>query len=112
VEQADRRLRILSIAPWWAEVLRAALKRESRVSAVAIHDCDSLVLLSGQGEAFESATALTPILDADAAGAALARQLLSRDVAQGQEMVVRLLPSGASSARVGMALSGLAEWSR
>lgn len=112
VEQADRRLRISSIAPWWAEVLRAALKREPQVSAVAVHDCDSLVLLSGQGDAFDSATALTPVLNADTAGAALARQLLSRDVMQGQEILVRLLPSGAKNAHGSMALSGMAEWSR
>lgn len=89
---ADRRTRVVAIRPWWAELLRAALARDGGTRVVAVHDCDSLTVLggAGAGDGFALATTLAPMLERDAAVAALTRLLLTLDDAGGAEFVARL----------------------
>ena len=117
--QAHRH-RIASIRPWWADALRAALQQEPAVPAVAVQDCDSLTVLTGRGGRFDIATTLTPVIDREAARSSLARLLLTTDVGEGQERVVRLVPLSEAALSSGLpsgerrdvALHALAEFSR
>jgi hypothetical protein len=106
--------RVLSIRPWWAEVLRSVLERAPQSSSVATHDCDSLTLLGGLGAGFDVATTLTPVVGRDAADAALARMLLSADAGHGAPVVARLVLEGARSSEhaTGVALTPLVEFAK
>lgn len=113
---AGHRHSLVSIRPWWADVLRAALRDDATRHAVAAQDCDSLTLLVGdrqQGDAFAVATTLTPVVDADTAKSALSRLLLSFDVPEGQEIVGRLAlqRDAREPTRRDVALSPLVEFS-
>lgn len=89
------RWRIVSIQPWWAEVLRVALLRKEAPLALGVQDCDSLTILVGRNGGFESATTISPILDEASANAAFARARLSAKVEWGQEVLGRLKLGGA-----------------
>ena len=106
--------RAVSVRPWWAELLRAAVAREAALPALAVQDCDSLTVLTGNGDGFATAATLSPIVEREAADAALARLLLSTDVAPGQELVARLSPlhEAAAPAELSVALASHAELSR
>jgi hypothetical protein len=114
VKVFGRRHRITSIRPWWSEVLRTALRRQPHAAAVATQDCDSLTVLVGQGETFEVATTLTPVIDCETADSALARLLLSADVPEGRAVVGRLMLNRESDQEgdVTAALSALMEFDR
>lgn len=76
VANSKRRLRLASLRPWWADVLRA----HAGAQAVAVKDCDSLTLLMGADQGFELATTVSPVLDEESGRAALSRLLLSSEV--------------------------------
>ncbi len=82
--------RLLSLRPWWAGVLEVVLRAQPGVTALAIHDVDSQVLLTGDEGRFEHVRVASPVLDRTTADAVLARQLMSADVVPGAERVVRL----------------------
>lgn len=115
---ATGRHSVVSIRPWWADMLRAALKRDPELRALATQDCDSLTVLVGEvgkNGTFALVTTLAPVVDRDTADSALARLLLSSDVEQGQEVVGRLLLQSrdvAETPKIDAALSPLTEWSR
>jgi len=73
VAQAGRSLRLRSLRPWWAAALHHVLAHRTEFVAVAVQDCDSLTVLSGQGGVFASASTLAPVYDAGVAASALAR---------------------------------------
>ena len=111
--------RIISIRPWWSEVLRTQLRRHAEIPAMAVQDCDSLTVLAGAGQSFEMATTLAPVTDCETADAALARILLSAGV-EAQVSVTRLATAAALSRRpessssnseLNSALASLTEWS-
>jgi hypothetical protein len=114
VEEVAAKDCVLTIAPWWSELLRAALRREPALSALAAQDCDSLTLLAGRGTGFEVAVTLTPVTDRDTADAALARLLVSAHVTVDEYLVGRLAPlrEDAVTAPLQLALAPLLELSR
>lgn len=92
VANAAARHRIISIRPWWAALHGAVVRRDEQTVVVAVQDCDSLTVLAGQA-GFTIANTVTPIVDREAADAALARMLLSADeVSQGPRVHARLIP--------------------
>lgn len=111
---APRAHRIASIRPWWSEALRWKLAEEPETTALAAQDCDSLTVLAGRGGGFEVATTLSPVADAETAEAALARQMLSADIAEDRLRLARLRPLRADTGerREGLALSHWMEWPR
>ncbi|HET9645623.1 MAG TPA: hypothetical protein VFP68_20210 [Burkholderiaceae bacterium] len=94
-----RRDRIVSIRPWWSGVLDEASRRDANAPAIAAVDDESLTVLLGHGDAIESVNCISPIIDADAATAALARALISSDVESGRELVGRLRLDADQSAK-------------
>ena len=98
--------RIVSIRPWWSEVLRWTLRGQPDAVAVATQDCDSLTVLVGQGSAYEVATSFAPVTDRETADSALARLLLSADVGDGRALVRRLALNRASKAERATSASG------
>jgi len=74
------RTHLLSIRPWWVDVLRVALHGNDGLRALAVQDCDSLTLLAGSGRQFDAAQTLTPLFDLQTAEAALARKLVTLDL--------------------------------
>jgi hypothetical protein len=76
----DRRSRVVSIKPWWCEVLRATLAQSPRPAAIGVRDCDSVTILLGDGDEFEMATTVAPVQDAESARTAFARAALSSSV--------------------------------
>jgi len=102
------------VRPWWAELLRSVLRRDPRAPMVAVHDCDSLTVLAGQGEAIDLATTLTPMADAEAADAALARVMLAVDVQDDTRRLARLTPlrERAGEPEADLALSHWVEWAQ
>jgi hypothetical protein len=98
-----RQARILRIAPWWAEVLRFVRRERRATRALVVHDCDAAtVLASTQGE-FAVATALSPIVDVQAADDAAARLLLPLDIDPADVARVRLdtVPQGSGRLALG-----------
>ncbi len=75
--------RVVSIRPWWCEVLRAALRAKSgsSLTALGVQDCDALTVLAAGGEAFDVATVVAPVSEGAASRAAWSRALLVNDVA-------------------------------
>jgi hypothetical protein len=82
--------------------------------ALAVRDCDSLVVLAGQGSEFESAALYTPLLDDAAAQSTLARAWLSAGVDPSAAQVARLNLTERPAAihAPDAALASLTEWSR
>jgi hypothetical protein len=87
-------LRVLSIRPWWAELLRAALVENPALRSLAVRDCDSVTVLAGEGSRIEQATTQAPILDQAAGAAAIRRMLMLSNVAPGACTVGRFHPDG------------------
>jgi hypothetical protein len=106
------RHRLLSIAPWWSEVLRVAVQRDAALPALAVQDCDALTVLAGADGGFTASTVLTPIADAQAARAALARWSLTADVHSERVVQVRLMRERDASARHDSAFGAWTDWSR
>lgn len=112
---AARKPKLLSIRPWWAEVLRHSLVHEPTLAALGVQDCDSMTVLIGrEAGRFETAATYSPITDQGTAQSVLMRALLSADVAENGELVGRLVLQCQSGAEgfVGLALGPLAEFSR
>jgi len=79
LEQFAQHGRVVSLRPWWAEVLRARLAMPQPPGAVGVQDCDSLTVLAGVAGGFDAASVITPLFDQQSADAAWARALLSGD---------------------------------
>ena len=76
----SRNGRVISVRPWWAEVLRAGLAlRGPSLTTIGIQDCDSLTVLAGAGSKFENAGVITPMSDDTASRAAWTRALMAGD---------------------------------
>lgn len=103
---------IVSIRPWWSELLRQAMLREPGLAALAVHDCDALTTLAGESGRFEFATTLSPVLDVETAESALARTLLTIDSSPAKALcaTLQLDETGASDGRAPLAV--LTGWSR
>jgi hypothetical protein len=115
VATAAGRHQLLSIRPWWAEVLRYALAREPALTALGVQDCDSMTLLMGRERGgFDSAATYSPVVDQRTAQSVLTRALLSAEAAENAEIVGRLAWRDAPDDRRhdGLALGSLAELSR
>lgn len=82
-----RRHRIVSIRPWWSGVLDEASRLDATTPAIAAIDDEALTVLLGKGNAIDIVNCISPLVDADAASAALARTLISSDVEDGRELV-------------------------
>jgi len=90
---------VVSIAPWWADALRHAVKHSPKPKVLAIQDCDSLTVLvanqpsdgaSKPQPGFVRATTFSPVFDPSSVDAALKRWLLSTDLAQEDVLQARL----------------------
>lgn len=115
VEGAGGGHRLVSTRPWWSELLRVALLRDATLPALSVQDCDALTVLAGDGEGFDTATTLTPIADRESADAALARWLLTAEVAADRMLRAQLAPDVAQAPRessTSSALGALTHWSR
>lgn len=108
IEQTMRGLRlpVKSIAPWWAEVLRAhsidgranaSTSKPNGIQVLAVHDCDSLTILAGSGQGFALVRTVAPIGDATSARSALSRSLLSHDLPGASPVWATLMPDGDST---------------
>lgn len=105
------RLRWSHIGPWWGDGLRAALQMPQRGRVLAVRDCDSLTLLGGDGAQFDLATTYAPVVDADAADAALSRMLMSSDATPDQVWRITLSTASLATRDAGeVALAPLVEW--
>jgi len=112
---STRKPKLLSIRPWWAEVLRHSLLREPTLAALGVQDCDSMTVLVGrEADGFDSATTYSPVIDQGTAQSVLMRALLSSDVADNSELVGRLVVDRPreDDGLEGLALGRLAEFSR
>jgi len=110
-----RKPKLLSIRPWWAEVLRHSLLREPTLAALGVQDCDSMTVLVGRKPGgFDGATTYAPVVDQCTAQSVLMRALLSSDVASNSELVGRLVMDRPHEdvGLEGLALGRLAEFSR
>lgn len=114
MQRMKSRPRIARIAPWWCEPLRGAAGGASPTKALAVRDCDSLTLLTGQAQAWASVALYAPVLDDAAAQSTLYRALMNVDAAPGEALVARLRVGGSvnQGERVACALGPLVEWSR
>jgi hypothetical protein len=115
VVSSARKPTLISIRPWWAEVLRHSLVGEPTLAALGVQDCDSMTVLIGRKSAmFETATTYVPVTDQGTAQSVLTRALLSSDVADGSELVGRLILHRRhdEGGLDGLALGCLAEFSR
>jgi hypothetical protein len=112
--RSTSRCRVVRIGPWWAEPLRASLGASRAPKALAVRDCDSLTLLTGQAQEFESVALYAPVSDEAAAQSALSRALMNVDCAPGEELVARLAVAqpGPGNAAAYCALARLTEWSQ
>lgn len=106
--------RVVSVRPWWSEVLRAATASGEPPTAVSVRDCDSVTILLGQGDTFEAAATVAPVLDDDSARAAFARATMSSDleVAKTFAVSLRLDRTGGGSFGDRLALGAWAEANR
>jgi hypothetical protein len=111
-----RGARVVSVQPWWSEVLRAAVARQPRPVAMSIQDCDSVTILLGEGDDFEVMSTVAPVQDAESARMAFARAALSSsvEVREAFNVVLRLDREPDTDQTMGkqghdMALSCLAE---
>ncbi len=102
---------VVSIRPWWSEVLRHVLAQRPATPAISVQDCDSLTFLVGSGGRFESVATYSPITDHETARSALARALLSADIGPGEEVRCRLEVQGVArgQVRAGVALAAVLE---
>lgn len=112
---STRKPKLLSIRPWWAELLRHSLLREPTLTALGVQDCDSMTVLIGrEPDGFDTATTYAPVIDQSTAQSVLTRALLSSDVADKSELIGRLVMDRPrdDDSLVGLALGRLAEFSR
>ena len=115
VASSSRKPKLLSIKPWWAEVLRHGLVREPGLTALGVQDCDSMTVLIGhEADGFDIATTYSPVTDQGTAQQVLTRALLSSDVTNNNELVGRLLVHRRceDGEIAGLALGSLVEFSR
>lgn len=116
IDASSRSVRLVSIRPWWAEVLRHGLVGEPTLTALGVQDCDSLTVLIGKNVGrFDTAATYSPVMDQSTARTVLRRALFSADVTEGSELFGRLTlrhVAGADKVAAGMALSALTEFSR
>jgi hypothetical protein len=75
------RCRIISIQPWWSQVLRVSLKEKPHAECLAVQDCDSVCVIAGEGRTIQSASVTSPIDDRTAAEAAIARLRFAQGIA-------------------------------
>lgn len=97
---------VKSVAPWWAEVLRAhsanteakaLTSNRTDMQVLAVHDCDSLTILAGSGQGFTLVRTVAPIGDAVSARSALSRSLLSQDMPKASPVWVALMAEGSAT---------------
>ncbi len=82
------RFSVISIKPWWAEVLRFSVKRAPDLAALGVQDCDSITVLVGRTpDGFDIASTYSPVVDQHTAKSVLARAMLSADVTANDELV-------------------------
>jgi len=92
IEQAlaTARYRAISVRPWWAEALDAALNANPALRALGVWEGRALTLMTGQGRDFASAQTLYPVETMDSAAAAFARALVSGMIAADDALSVAL----------------------
>jgi hypothetical protein len=71
------RVRIVSIRPWWAEVLSGVLDARSDMQSLAVWEDDTLLTMTGARGEFSAVQVLHPVSDEGAAAGAFARSLVS-----------------------------------
>lgn len=83
--------RPVSLRPWWGEVMRSQLAQPAPGSTtIGVQDCDALVVLSGVGDGFDFATAITPLAGVEESRAAWARMLMAREQPPETSRLLRL----------------------
>lgn len=83
--------RLISIRPWWAEVLRHGLVLEPRLAAMGVQDCDSMTVLTGRPPGtFDSVATYSPVLDLETSRSVMSRAMSATDAAVDAELVGRL----------------------
>ena len=94
------RLRPVSVKPWWAGVLNAALSTvamtpaaAAKVEMLGVRDCDSLTVLAGAADSFEHASSLSPLVDEASAEAAWRRASATLSAAPGRVLRVQFSTS-------------------
>lgn len=107
----DKRLTVLSIRPWWAEVLRHALRERTSLQALSVRDCDSMTFLAGAGDGFDHAVTHSPVHGEAGGAAALARSLLAADLDPASAVSATLVVAGLprEPREVGVALAPMLE---
>jgi hypothetical protein len=80
---AQARFRLVSIRPWWVQVLNSDPTRRAAVGVVAARDEDSVTLLASHGGAWRAAEAYTPCPNGAQVEAAVRRLELSLGDARG-----------------------------
>lgn len=116
IEPAEGRAhRLLSLRPWWGELLRATLRQTPSARVVAAQDCDALTMIVGRDGGFEFVSCLSPVTDRATAEAALARQLLLVDIGDETARLAQLSALGspeADQAEPRLPGLALAPWTR
>jgi hypothetical protein len=105
-------LRLLHVGPWWADALDVARAESGSAGVLVVRDCDSLTVLGGDDAQFRLAATYAPVLDAEAAQAALSRVLLASDLDPGQVVQAVLRPDPPAEGATRGALAPLVEWMR
>jgi hypothetical protein len=82
--------RAVSIRPWWARALDAALAANPVLSSLGIWEAKTLTVLTGSGDAFSSAQTFTQVGSVELASAAFSRALISAMVAPDDALVLQL----------------------
>jgi hypothetical protein len=105
--------RVVSVRPWWAEVLRLTSRGAEPVTALGVQDCDSLTVLVGASEKVTQASTSSPVMDVAAAQAAFARALMSAGTEPIEALLAQLKVLGSRpETQLECALGGLLELSR
>ncbi len=104
IEQALAPLksRAVSIQPWWAQALDAAMKSNPALRALGVSEGRALTFMTGRGRHFDSAHTLYPVETAESASAAFARALVSAMISPDDALAVALDWSSSPDAKQGL----------
>jgi hypothetical protein len=109
------RCRVVSVRPWWSEVLRSAMRRNPRPTAISVQDCDSVTIFIGESGSFDVASTVAPVHDAESAQTAFVRAAVSSNVNRHEPYSLVLQPHRESIGQQSVdriALSALSELTR
>ena len=104
IEQAlaSAQSRAVSIQPWWAQALGAALKANPALRALSVWEGRALTIMTGEGRHFASAQSLYPVETAESASAAFARALVSGMISPDDALAIALDWSSSPDASQGL----------